>query len=161
MHEYKSAWLFNKLILNGLRYARQNRTITSCANELINLPRFACWEDGRHLNTKKICVVLQDALQMFGATFEHRLDAGNSNTGRGAHSYTCPICKRQFSGKNRRQHYENHLLTHTGEKPYACRDCPYRSSRKDTLYVHIRKKHSQMHPQYAEQPESILQPMQW
>ncbi|KAG7167385.1 Zinc finger protein 536-like 10 [Homarus americanus] len=56
-------------------------------------------------------------------------------------SVVCPLCRRAFTGKNRRQHLENHILTHTGEKPFPCPHCHYRSSRKDTLHSHLRKWH--------------------
>ncbi|XP_071528454.1 uncharacterized protein [Panulirus ornatus] len=56
-------------------------------------------------------------------------------------SVVCPLCQRVFTGKNRRQHLENHILTHTGEKPWPCPHCHYRSSRKDTLHLHLRKWH--------------------
>ncbi|KAK4309656.1 hypothetical protein Pmani_018767 [Petrolisthes manimaculis] len=58
-----------------------------------------------------------------------------------APSVVCPVCQRAFMGKNRRQHLENHILTHTGEKPFPCPHCHYRSSRKDTLHSHLRKWH--------------------
>ena len=53
----------------------------------------------------------------------------------------CPICGKQFFGRNRNQHYKYHFRTHTGEKPYACHLCSHRSSRSDHLKIHIKNIH--------------------
>ena len=47
-------------------------------------------------------------------------------------------CGRLFKSK---QKVQRHLLTHTGEKPYACRFCDYRTARKDQVKIHEYGKH--------------------
>lgn len=47
-------------------------------------------------------------------------------------------CKKFFKS---RQKIERHMLTHTGEKPFNCRFCCYRSSRKDQIKVHEFSRH--------------------
>ncbi|KAK7081620.1 hypothetical protein SK128_011851 [Halocaridina rubra] len=53
----------------------------------------------------------------------------------------CPICCKTFCGRNRRQHLDHHLKTHTGEKPHSCPYCHHRTSRRDHLREHIRSIH--------------------
>ncbi|XP_045181736.2 myoneurin-like isoform X5 [Mercenaria mercenaria] len=60
----------------------------------------------------------------------------------GMQVYICKFgeCRRVISGKCQ---FERHLRTHTGEKPFHCQYCSYKSSRKGNLKVHTLK----MHPQ--------------
>lgn len=62
----------------------------------------------------------------------HKLDGGSL--------YICRFenCGRAFKAK---QKVQRHLLTHTGEKPFACRFCDYKTSRKDQVKVHEFSKH--------------------
>ena len=53
-------------------------------------------------------------------------------------NYFCPFCS---SGFFRKQHLNNHIRVHTGEKPFCCEFCPYRSRQKVNLETHIKKKH--------------------
>lgn len=50
-------------------------------------------------------------------------------------SFTCPECHKSFGYKHVLQ---NHLRTHTGEKPYGCDACGRRFTRDHHLKVHIR-----------------------
>lgn len=57
----------------------------------------------------------------------------------------CPVCGKQFQGRNRRQNLEHHLITHTGERRYPCPLCPHRAAHKWHLKTHILRRHAQ-HP---------------
>lgn len=53
--------------------------------------------------------------------------------------YSCPCCYREFSKSS---NLKRHILTHTGEKPYACPICPYRAVQKVQVVQHLKSKHS-------------------
>ena len=59
----------------------------------------------------------------------------------GYQEFGCPFCT-QIS--KRRDVMRKHILTHTGEKPYACNLCSYRSSQKSNLNGHIQRNHTNL-----------------
>ena len=52
--------------------------------------------------------------------------------------YVCDLCNRAFA---RKDYLEAHRRIHTGEKPYGCQFCSYRSTQSYNLKLHIRSKH--------------------
>lgn len=59
-------------------------------------------------------------------------------------SLVCPVCGKAFGGRNRRQILERHIAIHTGHKPYTCPHCVFRSSRQDTLKIHVARIHKDL-----------------
>ncbi|XP_018006780.1 longitudinals lacking protein, isoforms H/M/V isoform X28 [Hyalella azteca] len=56
-------------------------------------------------------------------------------------SVSCTVCHKLFSGPNRKQVLRRHLIIHTGDRPYACKLCPYRANQKSNLTVHVLSVH--------------------
>jgi len=52
--------------------------------------------------------------------------------------HECMECGRRFGERDK---LRNHSLTHTGEKPFACEHCPYRTAKQYNLDVHKRSRH--------------------
>ena len=56
----------------------------------------------------------------------------------GPYQYACPYCQKIM---NRGFLIRRHMKTHTGEKPYACEYCNYRTIQKNDLKKHCQTKH--------------------
>ena len=61
----------------------------------------------------------------------------------------CPTCGKVFSSRNKRQDLQRHLLSHSGERPFACPYCSYRASLKGNLKKHITVLHAALIQQDA------------
>ena len=48
----------------------------------------------------------------------------------------CPICNKMVSL------LDKHIMTHSGEKPYTCNFCDYRTTQSSNLNFHVRQKHT-------------------
>ena len=53
--------------------------------------------------------------------------------------YICHVCDARFGMKQKLDH---HLFIHTGEKPFACPRCDFKSSNRGNLTQHLRVKHN-------------------
>ncbi|KAK7073814.1 hypothetical protein SK128_009162 [Halocaridina rubra] len=52
--------------------------------------------------------------------------------------HSCPVCGRMVLF---RSEFEKHMRTHTGEKPFGCHLCSYRSAQRSNLNVHLKSVH--------------------
>ena len=56
------------------------------------------------------------------------------------------VCEKCGKGFSRKSDLKRHASTHSDERPYNCVQCDFRTSRKDFLKVHERKKHDSNFP---------------
>ena len=52
--------------------------------------------------------------------------------------WACPYCPRTMKAPS---NIRLHMLTHTGEKPFACTMCSYASNKKGNLQSHMKLRH--------------------
>ena len=67
-------------------------------------------------------------------------------------AFPCHLCNKVFS---RRDNLTLHIRTHTGEKPYLCPYCDYRTTISSNVYRHMRKKHAHEAPQSVQRMMSL------
>ncbi|KAK3868611.1 hypothetical protein Pcinc_025998 [Petrolisthes cinctipes] len=63
----------------------------------------------------------------------------NLEAGASGQVYGCHYCGRSFV---RKWVLTRHLRIHTGEKPYQCSFCPFRSAQRYNIIVHMDKRHT-------------------
>ena len=74
--------------------------------------------------------------RLTGEDQQHSGDDGKTTT-----PFVCPICFKHFSGS---WHVTRHLRTHTGEKPFNCRFCDYKTSDRSCIKRHVVALHPEM-----------------
>ena len=56
----------------------------------------------------------------------------------GPNKYACPYCSKVMKTQ---WLIQRHIVVHTGEKPFVCNSCDYRTNRKSSLESHIYRIH--------------------
>ena len=115
----------------------------ACDNEYFFLvcfwKYFKCFYNAIHfLHLKIFCKLFQIQYGVYSMT-------GYENT---ITTYQCQDCFKIFKKKS---DFIKHRYTHTGEKPYQCHLCDYKSTQSSNLKTHIWKKHEQHNEQHTKQ----------
>ena len=63
--------------------------------------------------------------------------------------YQCPYCQKGFANKRR---YDDHINTHTGNKPYLCKDCGHADANYDNYLKHVRQHKKELPTPGPEEP---------
>ena len=56
----------------------------------------------------------------------------------GPAEFLCPYCSKIMKT---RKEMARHIMIHTGEKPFSCTFCNFRTNRKSTLKEHVKRRH--------------------
>ncbi|CAL4175245.1 unnamed protein product, partial [Meganyctiphanes norvegica] len=70
--------------------------------------------------------------------------------------YDCMFCGRTFNHKGT---LKRHIMTHTGEKPFMCQFCSFKTARKSTLDYHLHSLHNIAQPDFAGSQENVEHPL--
>lgn len=65
--------------------------------------------------------------------FVNSQDSSGSNSRADRRKHQCTVCEKTFAKKH---NLDNHVRTHTGDKPYSCSTCKKSFSQKSVLYRH-------------------------
>ena len=74
------------------------------------------------------------------ATKRNQNNLGKEPVKIGPQKYGCPFCSTIMGAPS---NMKQHILIHTGEKPFSCAFCELKTIQKSTLEKHMRRKHSQ------------------
>lgn len=70
-------------------------------------------------------------------------DSGRETSGTRSAAHKCRYCEKSFFGSVDK---ERHERTHTGERPFACHVCNYRSTQLGNLTRHMKTMHADCPP---------------
>lgn len=81
------------------------------------------------------CYVLQQELELLN----HCRYCPNVQRINSSYNYVCLVCEYHTNHKN---NMRGHLQIHTGEKPFKCDECPYKSKNSFDLKKHVAIRHT-------------------
>ena len=63
----------------------------------------------------------------------------------GPNQFACPYCSRV---QRKRAEMIRHIRVHTGEKPFICLICGYKTNQNSALTTHVKRKHTNIQQKF-------------
>ena len=133
-----SFYLKNATALAKTKPPRLN-TCATCAERSLGGPTdydIMCRWEGK----KSVCVCIS-LLIFYGLIVTWKLYLQGVHQKR--RDFVCPHCGKKFLINSK---LTEHLRIHTGEKPFKCFACDYRSNRHGNVRLHVKKVHKILNP---------------
>jgi len=126
-----------------LKHGEKNFVCEACGKQFETKYMLKMHQECHSEDRPYICNICRSSYKRYRNLLAHEQEVhGIFSLGRGKEkeslSFSCDVCKKEFTTQKR---LVIHMRTHTGERPFHCKQCGNRYTSRSSLYVHRRVVH--------------------